>query len=203
MTDFLKGINGLINPNPEPERELEVEIPRLLSLGLSLSDLYPEGRKFNTAARGIISAVGKGNLSKVTLSLPLPISRIVNGELFARYYSPFFSVLSTEKTEENGNTTLTVTSLIGELPSYFFTGFAGLIVRYAVSKDGGKTPSDSTRNPKSRYNSNKGFAVAYGTDYLDISRKYGEKEVPEVLRGIVEKFKASLSPTSPEKPKKG
>lgn len=200
MTDFLNGISGLISPNPEPERKLEVEIPRLLSLGLSLSDLYPETRKFNTAARGIISEIGKGSLSKVTLSLPLPISRIVNGELFARYYSPFFSVLSTEKTEENGNTTLTIVSLIGELPTYFFSGFTGLIVRYAVSKDGGKTPADTTRNPKSRYNTNPGFGIAYGTDYLYISRKYGEKEVPGILRGIVEKFKASLSP---EKPKKG
>ncbi len=197
--DFLAAAKAAGLETPEvgfrPKRGLEVILPELLKKNLGLSELYPESpSRFREAAIGIIAAV-RATYKTGTVSFPtygIPVSRLENGIRKARFYSPYFVLISSEISEAGG---LILKGLAPEIPSYFFSGFAGIVYRYAVSSDGNTIPTDPTRNPKSRYNSKPGFAPAFGGDYIEVSRSYGEKGgVDGDAKAIIEKLRSSLAP---------
>lgn len=163
-------------------RSLSEIIPELLSKNYALTDFYPDsGKKFREASAAIISEVKTSGI--IPLS-GVSENRIRNGVLFATFYTPAALLFELEAEEEK----LKIDGRIDGIPSGFYAGIVGLVIRYAISKDGTKMPADTRTNPKSRYNSNPAFGIGYGTDYLEFRRA----KAGDPLEAIIEELLVKL-----------
>lgn len=176
MSDFLRKIAEVGGYTPSfTAGTVEEEIKKVGIGTTPISELYPETKKFNGVAKAILALPVKETETEtvVTVTVPISVSRIENGILESRYYSPISTLIRSTVTETDGGTVVEAAIFKG-FPADLLKGFLGATIRYAISKSGSSTPADRRNSPTSRYNTKPGFVFGFGTDYLRYSRKYAE-----------------------------